>query len=250
MLALMLSLCCLPISAQNAELGGLHCGDVVVITATPDPGYRFVRWSDGNTDNPREIEISDAVNLTAIYEPVEDIYQVPVVWLYNQLIIVDLNSLSQKGYVCNEQNVTWYRIVGDMDATSSQHDDQVVGTGYYYPVPLDQTGIYYVAVDIGGTMLYSKPIQKGGTAIEPIADDSPIRLIPNYVAPGAVMQLTGLHAAQRYRIQTYDAVGRKIEEYILVGEEQYPITAQYIPGYYLLKIISKEQEQVLRYIVR
>ena len=33
-------------------------GDTITITATPDDGYYFDGWSDGNTDNPREIEIT------------------------------------------------------------------------------------------------------------------------------------------------------------------------------------------------
>ena len=39
-------------------------GDTITITATPDDGYYFDGWSDGNTDNPREIEITGD---TAVY---------------------------------------------------------------------------------------------------------------------------------------------------------------------------------------
>ncbi len=35
------------------------------LTATPDYGYHFVKWSDGNTDNPREIELTQDTTFTA-----------------------------------------------------------------------------------------------------------------------------------------------------------------------------------------
>ena len=40
----------------------------IVITAIPAPHYHFVSWSDGNTDNPRTIYVTQALNLTAIFE--------------------------------------------------------------------------------------------------------------------------------------------------------------------------------------
>ena len=40
------------------------CGDVV-ITAIPNYGYHFTQWSDGNTDNPRTIELTQDTTFTA-----------------------------------------------------------------------------------------------------------------------------------------------------------------------------------------
>ena len=39
--------------------------DDMLLNATPDYGYRFVKWSDGNTDNPRMIELTQDITLTA-----------------------------------------------------------------------------------------------------------------------------------------------------------------------------------------
>ena len=38
------------------------------VTATPNVGYQFVKWSDGNTDNPRKIVMTEDVTLEAIFE--------------------------------------------------------------------------------------------------------------------------------------------------------------------------------------
>ena len=54
-------------------------GDVVTLWARPFPDYNFVRWSDGNTENPRNIVIGNTdISLVAIYQRVSDtngIYQ-------------------------------------------------------------------------------------------------------------------------------------------------------------------------------
>jgi len=170
--------------ANTEQMDGLHCGDVVTITATPDKGYRFVSWSDGNTDNPREIEITEAVELTAIYEKMCVSEEVPVLWLYDQLLMVNVDSLQQMGYVFSEQSVEWYRIVGDIDAESTTTNDELLGTGYYYVVQPKDIGYLYAAVDVSQTpsgevqlctyTLYSRAIRVGQTDLGVIREDDDV----------------------------------------------------------------------------
>ena len=47
--------------------GTASTNTLVEITAVPEPHYHFVRWSDGNTDNPRTVTILEAIQLTAIF---------------------------------------------------------------------------------------------------------------------------------------------------------------------------------------
>ena len=42
--------------------------DVVTLEATPNNGYYFVRWADGNTDNPRTIELTQDTTMEAIFD--------------------------------------------------------------------------------------------------------------------------------------------------------------------------------------
>ena len=42
-------------------------GTEVVLTATPAENYKFVKWSDENTDNPRTITMTENTTLTAIF---------------------------------------------------------------------------------------------------------------------------------------------------------------------------------------
>ena len=70
------------ISTNNPDMGSVtgsgeyaH-GTTVTIAAIPAEGYRFVRWSDGNTDNPRTLTATEDISLTAEFELV--LHQVTV----------------------------------------------------------------------------------------------------------------------------------------------------------------------------
>ncbi len=47
--------------------GTFDYGNTVTISANPTEHYHFVRWNDGNTDNPRDIEITQDRTLTAFF---------------------------------------------------------------------------------------------------------------------------------------------------------------------------------------
>jgi len=50
--------------------GSLIKGASTEITATPADGYRFVKWSDENTDNPRTITVTADTTFTAVFEAI------------------------------------------------------------------------------------------------------------------------------------------------------------------------------------
>ena len=55
----------------NAEVNGKYpAGTSVQLVATPDPGYRFRRWSDDNTDAVRTIVLTENITLIASFEEV------------------------------------------------------------------------------------------------------------------------------------------------------------------------------------
>ena len=43
----------------------------ISLYANAKSGYKFVQWSDGNTENPRSIYVTDDVNMTAIFAPMD-----------------------------------------------------------------------------------------------------------------------------------------------------------------------------------
>jgi len=50
-------------TGKTADSTAVKCGETVTITATPDAGYEFDQWQDGNKDNPRDITIDENTNL-------------------------------------------------------------------------------------------------------------------------------------------------------------------------------------------
>ncbi len=53
----------------SVETISYTCGNELTIQATADEHYHFVRWSDGNTDNPRTLVVVQDTVLTAIFAP-------------------------------------------------------------------------------------------------------------------------------------------------------------------------------------
>ena len=56
------------VTAQNPEQGLASATNYVRLDAVPVVGCTFVRWSDGNTDNPRYMELNADITLQAIFE--------------------------------------------------------------------------------------------------------------------------------------------------------------------------------------
>ena len=54
-------------SVSTDKNGSYKEGSEVTISATPKEDYRFVKWSDGNTDNPRTIVMKANTTLAAIF---------------------------------------------------------------------------------------------------------------------------------------------------------------------------------------
>lgn len=58
-------------SGSNGSVSGsgtYQYGSSVTLTAIPDNWYKFVKWSDGDTSNPRTVTVTGAATYTAIFE--------------------------------------------------------------------------------------------------------------------------------------------------------------------------------------
>ena len=65
----------LSVNINDSTMGGVEitkqptCTDnTSTLTATPNDGYRFVKWSDDNAENPRTITVTEDIILTAEFE--------------------------------------------------------------------------------------------------------------------------------------------------------------------------------------
>lgn len=57
-----------PNMGSTSGSGNYQHGTMIQITANPNYGYKFVKWDDGNTDNPRTVPVTDAQKYVAIFE--------------------------------------------------------------------------------------------------------------------------------------------------------------------------------------
>lgn len=66
----------LPEGGRIVGAGSYSMGEKVPLTVVCFAGYGFKGWSDGNTDNPRTVEVNDTTTYTAILQPAEIIHEV------------------------------------------------------------------------------------------------------------------------------------------------------------------------------
>jgi hypothetical protein len=65
------------VTANNPNMGTVigsgdyAANDTVTITATPNAGYRFVQWNDGNTQNPRTITVTQDTAFTGMFDIIQ-----------------------------------------------------------------------------------------------------------------------------------------------------------------------------------
>ena len=84
------------LSADNGIVTGAgtyNYGDTITISATPNEGYHFTQWSDGNTENPRTITVSEDLELQALFEMNTDIASSAVtavnIYAHHNVIVVE-----------------------------------------------------------------------------------------------------------------------------------------------------------------
>lgn len=62
------------INGYISGVGEYFSGKKAVLTAKPDPGYKFKQWEDGNTSATREVTVTSDISYTAYFEPISQIY--------------------------------------------------------------------------------------------------------------------------------------------------------------------------------
>lgn len=60
-----------PIMGSASGSGNYKHGTQVQISATPNYGYKFKKWADGSTDNPRTVTVTGATTYVAVFEQSE-----------------------------------------------------------------------------------------------------------------------------------------------------------------------------------
>ena len=67
------------VTVNDATMGSASYtldGNTAVLTATPNEGYSFLTWSDGNMENPRTVTITSDTTFMAIFSPASSLQEV------------------------------------------------------------------------------------------------------------------------------------------------------------------------------
>ena len=183
--------------------------------------------------------------------------ELPVVSLYDWLLMLNINAINEMGYYFSQSDVNWYRVVGEPDDihTDFPSDDQLVVEGSYYLTlenSLKGTGNYYAVVDVhqkqdmSGDSFMRSEIISYSTAKQP----AKLALLPGVVANGQPLQLIGLNPEETTNIYVYNATGQLINQVSSTGNTTLDLDAASLAGYYQVVVQSLSTTETLRYIVK
>lgn len=249
---------CLAIQAEVRT--NVPCGEWLTIKAQPRPDFRFIQWSDGNTDSVRTIQVTEDATYIAFFAAnCEEYANWPVISVYDWLLMINKAAINAKGYYFNPDNVVWYRVVGEPDDMHNDifpQDDEVVIRNSFY-LTLDQdlkgTGNYYAVVDVsdaGGkycdgfmrTVIVNYSGSGSGSAPQ-------VRLMPTCALPGQQLKLVGMVPEETTSVQIFSATGQLIRSYVCEDSQLF-FPAEYTAGCYQVRVSSNSVKQVIKYFVR
>ena len=234
------------------------CGTWIELRATAVEDWHFDHWNDGDTSAVRQVEVLGDATYVAFFSPnCGDYPALPVVALYDWLVMLDMKTINAKGYYFGEENVTWYRVRGvpDKIEDGASADDEMMGKGYSLTINRSfvGTGDYYASVDVSGspsgvlcTDLMRSQLVHYASSASPAA--API-LEPTMVRPNETQQILQLNPEEPTTVTIYDISGKRLKTLTAEGVERLSLNAAPVAGCYQVLVQNGEQKTVLRYIV-
>jgi uncharacterized protein (TIGR02145 family) len=181
----------------------------------------------------------------------------PSVAKYDWLFMINVKALNAQGYAFGEGNVSWYRIVGEMDNIddpASMHTDQLVGKGYGYTIDKSfvGTGDYYALIDLPKqtSEVGCKGIMRTQVFRYGASKRSAPAVIPTIAYPNQRMQVMHLPQEENCEIYVYDNVGKLCRHFASHGADTAEFEAEMRQGSYIVVIKSADGTESVKYIVK
>lgn len=244
------------LSVRAASIEAL-CGTWYELRATPMDEWHFDHWNDGDTSAVRQVEVLGDAWYVAYFAPnCGDYPTLPVVALYDWLIMLDIRTIQSKGYYFGEEAVTWYRVRGAPDTMEdgASADDERVGTGYSLTIDksFKGTGDYYASVDVSSSpsgVLCTDLMRSLIVHYASTTSYAPPLLEPTRVMPNEQQRLTRLDPDYPTSVTIYDIAGHRLQTLTAHGVERMNLQAESVAGCYQVVVQNGDQRTVLRYIV-
>lgn len=255
-LLIILSLICGAVLADSTVTTmQVACDTRIELSCTPYPDYHFVQWSDGETDSVRIIQVNgDATYIAYIAPNCEEHADLPVLALYDWLIMLNVRSVHNMGYEFNEGDVKWYRVVSEPDKLTEDYyqDDEYVCTGYYLTLDknLKGTGDYYAVVDVRGSVHTLCTGLLRTVIVQYTTPDRKLSLAPTWVYPGQQMKLSGLDPSHTATIEVFDMVGKLLSTRTSSNQHVCYLNAEQAVGFYNVVVSTPQGAETFRYLVQ
>ena len=161
--------------------GVYELGEDVEIKATPKDGYRFVQWSDGNTQQERFIEANNDIMLIATFEKIVEIEKRTITLFSNN---------TEWGFVAG---------AGEYPIGNSIEINAVPKEGYRFVQWSDGITLQQRTIEVLDNITLIATFEKSQTAIENIVAESSVYVVDN------VIYIT---AERDFPIMIYDVNGK------------------------------------------
>ncbi len=163
-------------TSQSVE----HGSDGSSVTAVPNAGYRFIRWSDGSTANPRtDLNVQSDISVTAQFEPIAlaTVSTAAVTEVTTTSATAGGNVSDSGGGTVTQRGVCWATTQNPTTAGSTQISGAGTGSFEIALTGLSPETTYYVrayAINESGTAYGSqRSFTTASVPQEPPAEDPP-----------------------------------------------------------------------------
>ena len=184
----------------------------------------------------------------------EAMANLPAVSKFNHyLLMINLNAIQNDlGWTLSEEDVTWYQVAGESDATHPEdtEKDIEVGKGFYYTTGEMLNGEYYALIAHHQTSASDCAETAATTILVCTASAAAPALQPTMASPEQDIYVLNLNPLMQTEIRVYDVEGNLLNTYTSTEAEQFIIRAASQQGYYIVDVQTDEQKTTLRYIVK
>lgn len=168
---------------------------------------------------------------------------------------IDRKAMHQLGYSFTDSDVTWYKVVDEIDMVDAlDPDDQLLDSGYSINLALYnyESGQYYARISLPAQQDF---VPCYGILRSPVfnyvsVDRDGWTLLPTIVQQGFNAVLSGLDPEQTTSVCVYSIVGALVEKHHVTESTFIELaTSQYPVGTYAVRIECGKQRQTIKFAV-
>jgi len=171
----------------------------------------------------------------------------------NRILLLNLNAFEADfGWKPTPEEVTWYKVIDDVDVYGEPGNDSIVGTGHYYNLPdaRNLEGSYYALIEhltVEGDGCAS--VARTEVLVASVTVQAP-QIIPNVARPNETLTLKYLDTNVITEIRVYSTAGELLDTFTAEKVSEFMFNAAHTAGYYMVDVVTIDNKTTLRYVVK